>query len=488
MTCTDKQVIRLKKMIKKNNQEIAAAKSGMTAKTARKYLTANALPSELKKPRYWKTRSNVFSSIWPLIEDMIGKSPGLEGKTILAHLIEKDSTLYKLEHLRTLQRLIRNYRATKGPEKEIIFSQELIAGRQSQSDYTSMNDLSITIANEKFDHLLFHFILPFSRWEHVTISFSESFESLSNGYDLAVFALGGVACEHRTDNLSAAVYFKDGEGYFTSNWQELTDHYGVKPSTNNPGVSHENGSVEKSHDLLKKDINQQLYLRGSRDFSSVKEYKLFLNKLIEKRNSTRKDKIIEEVAHLKNLPERKYSVPVIFDLTVSKFSTVLINGSIYSVPSRLIGHRLRVYSHFDHIKLEFGNQIIQTMPKIIGKKERSINYRHIIHGLIRKPGAFANYAYKDALFPHLAFRKAYDILKETNETSADKNYLQLLHLAAIGSESEVCLAIEMLIEDNIIPMALEVKKLVESKLGITPQIKVQVPRLNDYDSLLQTMH
>jgi len=132
MTCTDKQVIRLKKMIKKNNQEIAAAKSGMTAKTARKYLTANALPSELKKPRYWKTRSNVFSSIWPLIEDMIGKSPGLEGKTILAHLIEKDSTLYKLEHLRTLQRLIRNYRATKGPEKEIIFSQELIAGRQSQ--------------------------------------------------------------------------------------------------------------------------------------------------------------------------------------------------------------------------------------------------------------------------------------------------------------------------------------------------------------------
>jgi hypothetical protein len=204
MTCTNQQVIRLKQMSCKYNKEVAAAKSGMNAKTARKYLLSGQLPSEMKKERPWKTRSNVFSAVWREIEDMLTKLPKLQATTILQYLINKDPDKFKVSHKRTLQDLCKNWRATSGADKDVIFSQALKPGMQSQSEYAVMNDLFITIAGEKFDHLLFHFMLPYSLWEHASLCYSESFASLSKGYDDAVWNLGGVLPEHRTDNLSEA--------------------------------------------------------------------------------------------------------------------------------------------------------------------------------------------------------------------------------------------------------------------------------------------
>jgi len=222
----------------KYNKIVAAAKSAMSAKTARKYLLVQSLPSEMKKERHWKTRSNVFSAIWCEIEDMLTKSPKLQATTILQYLINRDPDKFKPSHKRTLQDLCKNWRATSGADKDVIFSQDLKPGMQSQSDYTVMNDLSITIAGEKFDHLLFHFMLPYSLWENASLCYSESFASLSKGYDDAVWNLGGVLPEHRTDNLSAATKAAGSARVFTENWQEVMDHYGVTPSRNNPGVSH----------------------------------------------------------------------------------------------------------------------------------------------------------------------------------------------------------------------------------------------------------
>jgi hypothetical protein len=245
MTCTNQQVIRLRQMVHKYNKEVAAAKSGMSSKSVRKYLSLSKLPSELKVDRNWKTRTNVFEEDWQEIADMLSKSPMLQAKTILEYFISKDSNKFNNKHERTLQRLICKWRATNGKEKEVIFSQELKPGKQSQSDYTVMNEVGVTISGKQFDHMLFHFMLPYSRWEYASICYSESFESLSRGYEEAVWTLGFVAPEHRTDNLTAATQACGSKRIFTKNWQEVMDHYGVVASRNNPGVSHENGSIEK---------------------------------------------------------------------------------------------------------------------------------------------------------------------------------------------------------------------------------------------------
>ncbi len=471
-------------MIQENIQEVAAIKSGMSVKTARKYLKSNKLPSEMKKARHWKTRTNVFEEVWKEIEEMLKKSPQLEAKTIMDYLICQDNEKYDNGHLRTLQRLIKLWRANFGSDKEIIFQQVLVAGKQSQSDYTAMDLIGIRIEGKQFNHLLFHYMLPYSKWEHVSICYSESFESLSYGYEEAVWILGGVLPEHRTDNLTAATYHKDGKRYFTKDWQDFMKHYDVTPTRNNPGKGHENGSVEKSHDLFKKAVEQQLCLRGSKDFKSIDEYQEFLHKLEDSRNSKRKVKFAEEVKVLNQLPKAKYYAPQIVDLIVSKFSTVRILKATYSVPSRLIGYRIRAYVYYKEIKLYYGNKLVEILPRISKGKGGAINYRHVIRSLLRKPGAFTNYYYKDSMFPSIIFRKTYDILQKQYPKNNSKYYLEILNLAAIGSENEVATALDILLQEKIVPDIKQVKDLIDQRSSRIPVVQVYTPILNNYDLLL----
>lgn len=484
MTCTDQQVIWLRNMKNKYTQKTSAAKSGMSVRTARKYMATDKLPSELKRPyKCTNIKPHVICDVWTEIVELLIKSPKLQAKTILTYLMGKYDDKYKLSHLRSLQRMILDWRRTDGPDKAIIFSQNIIAGRQSQSDYTNMNDLGITIAGKEFNHLLFHFMLPYSKWEHVSICYSESFESLSYGYDEAVFLLGGVATEHRTDNLTAAAYFKNGERYFTENWQEVMKHYDVIPTCNNPGVSHENGSVEKSHDLIKTAIDQELALKGVRNFSSILEYKEFLSELVKQRNLKRKEDIEIEMQLLKPLPMRKYNVPHIVDVTVTKFSTIRLLKANYSVPSRLIGSRLRAYIYRDEIEVYYGNKLVQKMLKV-SPEENNINYRHMIANLVRKPGAFANYCYKESFFPTIIFRKSYDELKKHYLVNYDKQYLQILLLAATEGESKIERILEELLLKKIVPGIDRVKDLIKVNIYPLPDIKVTMPIINKYDVLI----
>jgi hypothetical protein len=490
MTCTTQQIIRLKQMSHKYNQVIAAAKSGMSTRAARKYLSTNKLPSETVKNRHWKTRTNVFEENWLEIEDMLSKSPKLQAKTILEHLISQDTTnKFNIKHERTLQRLIRNWHASNGEDKAVIFHQQLKPGKQSQSDYTVMNEVGVSISGQPFNHMLFHFMLPYSRWEYASICYSESFESLSKAYDDAVWSLGFVAFEHRTDNLTAATQACGSKRIFTKRWQEVMDHYGVVASRNNPGVSHENGSVEKSHDLLKNAIRQQLMLRGSSDFADIASYQSFINKLIISRNSRRIERFDEELTYLKPLPSKKYYAPIIIDVNVSQFSTVRLLKTSYSVPSRLIGYSLRAYIYQGEIKLYYGQTLVQIMPQLLnskglnGKKEASINYRHIITSLLRKPGAFANYYYREYLFPTNIFRTAYDMLIKNYPVTGVKQYLQILQLAAIGNERDVETALELLIDNKVTISFVEVQELLKSSVKPV-EVKVITPSLEEYDSLL----
>ncbi|WP_342224845.1 IS21 family transposase [Rickettsia endosymbiont of Urophora cardui] len=390
MTCTNNQVGILMQKIKKYNQIISAAKAGMSVKTARKYLRINKYPSELRTIRKYRTRKDPFVKHWDEIESMLESAPELQATTILAYLTEKYHGNYNGKQLRCLQKRLKQWRAAHGKDKTVIFLQNILPGKQSQSDWTNMNQLGICIGGQPYPHLLFHFMLPYSCWETFSICHSESFDTLASGFEKAVWELGGVLPEHRTDNLSAATKQCGNSRQFTERWQELLGYYNVAPSRNNPGVSHENGSVEKSHDTFKQAVNQHLLLRGSRNFVDLKAYELFLTQIKEKRNSCRKEKLAEELVHLKELPIRKWNAPTILSVRVNPSSTVSILSVAYSVPSRLIGYTLKAYIYSEEIELYYGNKCLQKMSRI--SNGYVIDYRHIIDSLVRKPGAFVQYS------------------------------------------------------------------------------------------------
>ncbi len=484
MTTTIQQVKLLMKNLKKHTQEVAAARAGMDAKTARKYISNNQLPSDTQAPHTWKTRADVFEDDWSELEKKLEVAPGLQAKTLMEHLLRKHPGKYRQGHLRTLQRRVRDWKAQHGKSQAIIFRQDIQPGRQSQSDFTNMNSLGVTINGQTFKHLLFHWILPYSRWESIDLCFSETFESLAKGYEKAAWELGCVAPEHRTDNLTAATKAMGSKREFTERWQQFTDHYKVRPTTNNPGVSHENGSIEKSHDTLKNAVEQALLLRGSHDFETQQAYVKFVEKIVAGRNGYRKERLEDELDLLKELPDRKWHSPIIVRARVSSGSIIQILEAPYTVPSRLIHYTLKAYVYPDEIVLFYNNKRLQCMPRVRSKSYDGINYRHIIDSLVRKPGAFAQYKYQMALFPRLCFRRAYDCLCAKRPAGADKSYLKILQLAKLHSEQLVATALELLLEANQTPSTDAVKDLIDIYQQERLNITVHQPNLANYDELL----
>jgi hypothetical protein len=465
--------------------EMAGMKTGIDAKTARKYIKGGKLPSECKQGREWRTKPNAFEAVWPQLEAMLKAAPGLEAKTLLTWLIgQNKEPPFEMAQLRTLQRKVREWRALYGNDKEVMFSQTIYPGRQSQSDYTCMNSVGVTIAGISFPHLLFHFMLPYSRWEAVMICYSESFDSLTAGYTAAVWDLGAVAPEHRTDNLSAATHQIGAGRDFNDRWSDFLGYHRVKPSRNNPGEGHENGSVEKSHDLFKKNVVQELLLRGSKNFVSLEEYQAFIQRIGEGRNQSRKKRLAEELDLLLALPERPWQSVRTICVTVNPMSMIAVLGCVYSVPARLIGFGVFVDIYPDRLEVRYGKRIVETITRLQEAKGASVNYRHVIGYLLRKPGAFAHYQYREHLFPRVVFRKAYDALVEHSPARGHKDYLKILHLSAITSESEVSAALEILLETGQVPLLDALKLLLDLPLSTIPSVRIDAPRLSAYDKLL----
>ena len=179
----------------------------MDAKTARKYRRLGKLPSEVRthgpgladSPRPLRRRlARAGASCCRL-------NPGLEAKTLFDDLQRRFPGRFADGQLRTLQRRVKRWRAEHGPAKEVFFAQVHQPGRLAASDFTHCTDLGVTHRGSPFDHLIYHFVLTYSNWETGTICFSESFESLSEGLQNALWELGGVPQRHRTDRLTAAV-------------------------------------------------------------------------------------------------------------------------------------------------------------------------------------------------------------------------------------------------------------------------------------------
>jgi len=427
-------------------QQIAAAKAGMDVKTARKYAKARRLPSEMKKERHWRTRPDWFEPVWAGIQEQLRTNPGLEAKTIFAALQRKQPERFADGQLRTLQRKIKHWRALEGPPQEVYFVQEHHAGEVCASDFTHLTELAVTIGGQSFPHMLYHFVLTYSNWETGTICHAESFASLSEGLQHAFWELGGVPVFHRTDRMTAAVNNLTEAAQFQKSYQALLRYYGMEGQRIQTGQPNENGDIEQRHHRFKRALDQALLLRGSRDFSTQEEYRTFLGKLFEQLNSGRKQKLAEEMDVLRPLPARRYEGAKRVRVRVNGGSLIAVERNNYSVHSRLIGEIVEARVYTGHIEVWYGGQKLDQMPRLPGRSHYRIDYRHIIDWLVRKPGAFANYRYREQLFPTSRFRKTYDLLQEVSPRRCDRRYLEILEQAAKEGEVQVDDALRLLLQ------------------------------------------
>jgi hypothetical protein len=463
-------------------------KAGMDEKTARKYRKLGKLPSELTRHRTWRTRKDPFEDTWDEIKTMLEINPGLEAKTIFVDHQRRYPGRFADGQLRTLQRRIKVWRAFEGPPKEVFFTQVHKPGELGQSDFTHMNELGITISGKPFDHLLYHFVLTYSNWETGTICFSESFESLSEGLQNALWELGGVPEKHRTDCLTPAVQKTSHPEVFTHRYQDLLDHYSLTGSKTNPDSPHENGDVEQRHYRFKKALDQALFLRNSRDFVDRHDYELFIRRLFKQLNAGRRKRLLEEHKVLHRLPKHRIEACKQITTSVGPSSTIRVNHNVYSVESRLIGERIKVRLFMDHLEIWYGHKKVDTIPRLRGEGRHKINYRHIIDSLVRKPGAFESYRYRDDLFPTSRFRIAYDeLMKRHSRLQATKRYLNILYLAARESETAVDDVLRMMIAKNMVISDDQVEALVRSSEPVPVVTEVHIPTvdLTHYDQLLE---
>ena len=465
----------------------AAIRAGMSENTARRYRTG-PLPSQRPVPRAYRTRPDPFAAIWPEIEALLVQAPGLEAVTIFETLRARPDLVVADGQLRTLQRRIRRWRATHGPEREVMFPQIHRPGEYAQSDFTSMRALAITLNREPFDHLFYHFVLPHSNWETGVICASESFETLVAGFQAALWELGRVPAIHRTDNLSAATHaLRAGGRTFNARYQQVLDHYGMRPDANTPGRGHENGDVEQAHHRFKRAVAQALLLRGSRDFASQAHYATFLRDLVVSRNRGRHAKLQEDLRPMRALPPTRLEDGRSLSVLVSRFSRIRVGHNLYSVASRLMGETVDVRLYPERIEVRYAGELMATMERQQGKGHAVIDYRHLIWSLVRKPGAFARYRYREGLFPTVVFRQAYDALVTRHGSRADVEYVRILHLAASTSERAVERTLTALLDRGTLRDYVQVKTVVQPEEIVIPACGLTPPDLTVYDACLAVM-
>lgn len=471
---------------------MSAQKAGMSRQTARKHLNQDDPLQQEKVPHTWRTRQDPLETIWPEALSMLREAPELEAKALFEYLHQKHPGHLRPGVLRTFQRRVQAWRMAEGPDKEVFFTQDQTPGKVLAIDWTEMNQLNITIQGQPFPHKLFHAVLPYSNWEWAVRAQSESTLSLRSGLKATLGQLGRVPAELLSDHSSTATHqIKRGsqERGFNEEYLGICEHYGTTPRTINVGRPQENGDCESSHGHLKRRMHQQLLLRGSRDFESVEEYDDFLIIVLEAANELRAAKLSEELAamsqkEVKDLPDYQEVM-----VTVSNNSTIRVRKLAYTVPSRLIGSKLLARIYENRIVLWSGTREVARLPRGRGDSGVVFDFRHIIGHLVRKPGAFAGYRWREELFPAPAYRAAFDHLERKCPGSADQRYLQILKLAAGEGVTVVENALESLlasahpeVSTTTVSELLETWQDLEREFRQRPPLQVD---LGSYDHLLE---
>ena len=291
------------------------------------------------------------------------------------------------------------------------------------------------------------------------------------------------------DNSSAATHqlHRDGsERGFNPDFLALVEHFGLEVRTINVACPNENGDVESLHGHLKRRIAQHLLLRGSADFASEAAYDAFLAEVFTSANGARTEKVAEELKVLRALPATLLPEYEEWEVRVSNRSFVRVKNVSYSVPARLIGHRVRVHVTEKEVRVYAAGEAVCTLPRAFGQQPAVIDFRHVIQQLVRKPGAFAGYRYRQALFPNAAWCQVYDLWAEQlGSPRADKQYLHLLKLAADHTQSAVETALEPLLRSGASFGLEQVRQRLPLPEGATVELAVPVVDLSVYDQLLE---
>lgn len=488
---TQQQYKRLMSEHEKSGKIIVSAlKADVHPQTARKYIQAGQCPAELQKPHTWRTRTDPLEKVWPKATAMLRDAPELEAKTLFEYFLNLPGSDLQEFHLRTFFRRVRHWRATEGPEREVFFAQERHPGRLLQLDWTHAAELNVTIQGEPLDHLFCQCVLPYSNWQWATRCLSESFLSLVAGLQAALKQLGKCTQYLGTDNSSAATHELEAmpgrSRGFNAEYLELCTHYDLAPVTINVDCPHEHGDVESLNRHLKRRLDQHLILRGSREFRSLDEYDRFVEGILQAANARRQPRLAEELACMRELPATALAEYREYAPVVSSQSLIRVRKHAYSVPSRLIGHTLRVELYESRLQVYLGREFLFYLSRLRGDRGALVDFRHVIAPLLRKPAAFINYRHREALYPSPVFRAAHDrLVSDHGERPGVIEYLQVLKLAAEESVDPV----EQLLKEKLAAKGKWRAKDLRDALAPPARKVIELPGLtpdlNAYDALLE---
>jgi hypothetical protein len=474
-----------------NDTAVAAAKAGFSAATGYRIDADPRLPSQ-KKPARERRRPDPLAEVWEAeVVPILKSAPGIRAIAVLEELRRRHPG-FNRNIRRTLERRMRAWRALCGPERDVIFRQEHAPGRMGLSDFTDMGDLGVMIAGAALDHRLYHFRLAFSGFEHAEVVLGgESFIALAEGLQNALWTLGGTPREHRSDSLSAAFrnLSADAQEDLTQRYAALMRHYEMEPSRNNAGIAHENGSIESAHGHLKKALGDALLLRGSRDFDGLDAYRGFVDEVVGSRNARNRKRIELERPTLGALPQRRTADFEEKIVTVTSSGGFTLRRVFYTVPSRLIGHRLRARIYDDRLECFLGSTHVATLrrglPVSDSKGGHVVDYRHVIHALRKKPMALNNLVYRDRLFPRPPYRRAFETLRQREgDKRACKVVVELLALAHERTcEAELAAAIEADLDAGRLPDVAALRARFMPQSSSVPDVVVELVPLGAYDEL-----
>jgi hypothetical protein len=424
-----------------------------------------------------------LASAWPKAAQMLADAPELEAKGLFEFFLAQPDSGLRPEHLRTFQRRVSSWRATHGPEKEVYFAQKHSPGQAMELDWTHAKELGVTITGTPLDHLLCHCVLPYSNWEWAT-----RFLSLVSGLQASLGQLGKKPRYLSTDHSSAATHEISpggGQRAFNPDYLDLCEHYDLLPVTINVTCPHEHGDVESQNGHLKRRLKQHLLLRGSRDFRSEVDYDHFLVKVMGACNGPREARLAEELTVMQALPPTPLAEYRELGVSVSSHSTIRVRKITYSVPSRLIGQRLRVEVYESVLKLYLGRERVLEVPRACGNRGAVINFRHVVGPLLRKPGAFVNYQHREQLYPSVEYRGAYDrLVADHGERPGIIEYLHLLNLAMEHTVEAVQRAMAAWMAGSRKWRAADVRATLTPALVVVPELAALSPELISYDELL----
>lgn len=493
MTCTDKQVrLLMKERTKGRTQQQAAVKANISSrKTARKYERLGKLPGELKKPREYRTREDPFVDDWELIAAKLQLAPELEAGTLFDWLCEEKPGKYKEGQRRTLQRRVADWRALNR-EQDAVLEQMHRPGEAIQTDGTWLSKLGVTVNGSPFKHILIHCVLPYSNWEWGAIAQSESLLALQRGLQRSLLKLGAAPTYHQTDNGSAVTHplagQSKGKRAYNPDYEALLAHFGLKPRRTAVRSPEQNGDVESSNGGLKRALEQQLLLRGSRDFASLADYEAFVEGVMTRRNQARQTRLTEELAVMTPLKVKPLAPYQAVRVKVMRGSLIRVQNNVYSVPTHLIGQEVEVRIYEWHLEVYYRQTQVEHLPRLVGQNKQEINYRHLVKSLLHKPGGFREYRYRDALFPQLIFRQAWEQLQGWySPRKADLTYLRVLKLAAFTLECDVADALTVLTAEKKRWDETDVERLIRVPQTQVPALLPLVVNLAAYDRLLQAV-